>query len=57
MYLCGTKDYDICYQGKTGGDSGRLNVYGFVDADWDGDLDRRSSTNEHVFKIFGGEIR
>jgi hypothetical protein len=32
-YLCGTKDYVICYQGKLGGD-------GFVDANWVGDLDR-----------------
>jgi hypothetical protein len=32
-YLCGTKDYAICYQGKPGGDSGELNVHGFVDAE------------------------
>jgi hypothetical protein len=38
-YLCGTKDYAICYQGRPGGDSGKLNVHGFVDADWAGDLD------------------
>jgi hypothetical protein len=39
-YLCGTKDYAICYQGRLGGDSGKLNVHGFVDADWAGDLDQ-----------------
>jgi hypothetical protein len=39
-YLCGTKDYAICYQGRLGGDSGKLDVHGFVDTDWAGDLDR-----------------
>ena len=38
-YLCGTKDYVICYQGKTRGDN-ELNVHGFVDADWVGYMDR-----------------
>jgi hypothetical protein len=37
-YLCGTKDYAICYQGKPRGDS-ELNVHGFVDVDWDRDMD------------------
>jgi hypothetical protein len=36
--LCGTKDYAICYQGKSGDDS-EVNVHGFVDADWTRDLD------------------
>jgi hypothetical protein len=26
---------------KPGGDSGKLNVHGFVDTDWAGDMDRR----------------
>jgi hypothetical protein len=30
-YLCGKKDYDICYQRKLGGDS-ELNVHGFLNA-------------------------
>jgi hypothetical protein len=38
-YLCGMKDYYICYQGRLGGDNGKLNVHGFVDVDWDRDLD------------------
>jgi hypothetical protein len=38
------------------GDSGKLNVHGFVETDWGGDLDRRRSTNKYVFKMFGGEI-
>jgi hypothetical protein len=55
-YLCGTKDYDICYQERPRGDSGKLYVHGFVDIDWDGDLDRQRSTNGYVFKMFGGAI-
>jgi hypothetical protein len=39
-YLHGMKIYDVCYQGIPGGDSGKLNVHGFVNADWDGDLDQ-----------------
>jgi hypothetical protein len=31
-YLCGTKDYVICYQGKPE-DENEVNVNGFVDAD------------------------
>jgi hypothetical protein len=29
---------------------------GFVDANWDGDLDHRISTSGYVFNLFGGEI-
>jgi hypothetical protein len=32
-----------------------LDIHGFVDAEWDGDLDRRRSTREYVFNMFGGE--
>jgi hypothetical protein len=39
-YLCSMKDYVICYQGKPEGDSGKLDVHGFFDVDWAGDLDR-----------------
>jgi hypothetical protein len=55
-YLCGTKDYAILYQGKPRCDSGKLNVHGFVDADWTGDLDQQRSNNGYVFKMFGGAI-
>jgi hypothetical protein len=54
-YLCGTKYYSICYQGKPGYGS-ELNVYGFFYADWAGDLDQRRSTSGYVFKMFGGAI-
>ena len=33
-----------------------LDVHGFVDAVWVGDLDHRRSTNGYVFKLFGGAI-
>jgi hypothetical protein len=54
--LCGTKEYDICYQGKPEGDSGKLNVPGFVNVDWARDLDQWRSTNGYVFKMFSGAI-
>ena len=33
-----------------------LDVHGFVDVDWAGDLDQRRSTNGYVFSLFGGAI-
>jgi hypothetical protein len=56
MYFCRIKDYAICYQGKLGGDSGKLDVHGLVDTKWDGDLDRWRSTSGYVFNMFSGEI-
>jgi hypothetical protein len=56
-YLCGTKDYVICYQGRPRGDNGKLDIHGFVDANWVGDMDRWRLTNVYVFKMFGGAIR
>ena len=47
-YLGGTSDYVLCYQGRTG-----LDIHGFVDADWAGDLDQIISTSGYVFNIFG----
>jgi hypothetical protein len=54
-YLCGTKYYAICYQGKPGGDD-ELNVHGFVDIKWVGDMDRQRLTSGYVFKIFDEAI-
>jgi hypothetical protein len=54
-YLCGTKYYDICYQGKPEGDN-KVDEHGFVDTDWAGNLDQQRSTSGYVFKIFGGAI-
>jgi hypothetical protein len=55
-YFHGTTKYVIFYQGKPGDDKEVLNVHGFVDVDWDGDLDHQSSTNGYVFNMFGGAI-
>jgi hypothetical protein len=38
-YFCGMEDYAICYQGKPGSDSGKINVHVFFNADWVGDMD------------------
>ena len=55
VYLCGTIDYAICYQGRPGLDR-VINVHGFFDADWAGDLDHRRYTSGYVFNLFGGYI-
>jgi hypothetical protein len=33
-----------------------LDIHGFVDVDWVGDLDRKRSTSGYVFNLFGGAI-
>jgi hypothetical protein len=54
-YLHGTASYVLCYERRLGLDK-VVDIHGFVDADWAGDLDRRRSTNGYVFNLFGGEI-
>jgi phosphoribosyl-AMP cyclohydrolase len=54
-YLCGTASYGLCYQGRPGLDR-VLDIHGFVDANWVGDLDHRRSTSGYVFNLFGGAI-
>ena len=54
-YLHGTSDYGLCYQGRPGLDR-VLDIRGFVDADWAGDLDQRRSTSGYVFNLFGGAV-
>eukprot|EP00253_Pinus_taeda_P003724 PITA_03724 len=54
-YLCGTSDYGMCYQGRPILDR-VLDIRGFVDVDWDGDLDQRRSTSGYVFNLFGGVV-
>eukprot|EP00253_Pinus_taeda_P010375 PITA_10375 len=55
MYLCCTSDYGLCYQGRPGLDR-VLDIHGFVDVDWAGNLDQRRSTSGYVFKLFGGAV-
>ena len=33
-----------------------MDIQGYVDPDWVGDVDRRRSTSTYVFTIFGGAI-
>eukprot|EP00253_Pinus_taeda_P033126 PITA_33126 len=54
-YLRGTSDYGLCYQGGSRLDR-MLDIRGFVDADWVGDLDQRRSTSGNVFNLFGGAL-
>eukprot|EP00253_Pinus_taeda_P012048 PITA_12048 len=51
----GTSDYGLCYQGRPGLDR-VLDIRGFVDADWAGDLDQRRSTSGYVFNLIGGAV-
>jgi hypothetical protein len=54
-YLCGTARYGLCYEGRSIFDK-VVDIHGFVDVDWAGDLDRRRSTSGYVFNLFGGKI-
>eukprot|EP00253_Pinus_taeda_P004852 PITA_04852 len=54
-YLHGTSDYGLCYQGRLELDR-FLDICGFADAHWAGDLDQRRSTSGYVFNLFGGAI-
>jgi len=54
-YLRGTTSYGLCYQRRLGLDR-VLDIHGFVDADWAGDLDRRRYTSGYVFNLFVGAI-
>jgi len=51
-YLHGTSDYGLCYQGRPRLDN-ILDICGFIDADWAGDLDDRRYTSGYVFNLFG----
>ena len=54
-YLRGTSDYGLCYQGRPGLER-VLDIRGFDDVDWAGDLDQRRSTSGYVFSLFGGAV-
>ena len=51
----GTSDYGLCYQGRPGLER-VLDICGFFDAEWAGNLDQRRSTSGYVFNLFGGAI-
>ena len=54
-YLCGTTDYGLCYQGRPRLER-MLDIRGFVDVDWAGDLEQRRSTSGYVFSLFRGAV-
>jgi hypothetical protein len=54
-YLRGNTHYGLCYQGRLGLDR-VVDIHGFVDADWVGDLDHIRYTSGYVFNLFGGAI-
>jgi hypothetical protein len=54
-YLCSIDRYGLCYQGRPGLER-VLDIHGFEDVDWAGDLDCRRSTSRYVLNLFGGAI-
>jgi hypothetical protein len=54
-YFRGTTSYGLCYQGRPGLEK-VVDINGFVNVDWAGDLDHRRSTSRYVFNLFGGAI-
>ena len=49
-YLKGMVDYRLCYQRQD------LQLKGYIDADWGGDLDEKKSTSGYVFLLGNGSI-
>lgn len=54
IYLCGTNNFLIFYQGQRKEKS--LDIEGFVDVFWGGDLDNRRYNSGYVFYLFRGDI-
>eukprot|EP00253_Pinus_taeda_P026063 PITA_26063 len=54
-YLHGTSYYVLCYQGRLGLGI-MLDIHGFVDVHWVGDMDWRRSTSGYVFNLFRGAV-
>jgi len=46
-YVKGTLDYSLCFNGHN------LQLQGYIDANWQGDLDDRKSTSSYIFTHFG----
>lgn len=55
-YLKGTSKYSLCYHGNSIGDMTSLDIHGYVDLDWVGDIDSIRFTNAYVFTLFDGAI-
>ena len=53
-YLRGTLEYSICFHRI--GNEHSLDIRGYMDSDWAGDVDRRRSNSAYVFTLFGGAI-
>ena len=51
-YLWGTTNFAVFYHGN----SEDVGVHGFIDSDWDGEIDDRRSTSGYVFILFGGVV-
>ena len=49
-YVKGTLDYSLCFNGHN------LQLQGYTDADWQGDLDDRKFTSGYIFTLAGGAI-
>ena len=49
-YVKGTLEYSLCFNGHN------LQLQGYTDADWQGDLDDRKSTSSYIFTLAGGAI-
>ena len=54
-YLRGMIDYAFCYQGKPRFNK-QVQIHGFLNSYWVGDVDRRQSTNWYVFNLHGGVV-
>ena len=50
-YLTGTRDFGILFDQRAG-----IEVVGYVDSNYAGDLDSRKSTTGYVFRFVGGPI-
>lgn len=54
-YFQGTYDYFLVYHSANDVDKS-LDIQGFVDANWIGDLDSGKSTSGSMFTLFGGAV-
>ena len=52
-YIKGTIDYGLKFKASN---DDKINLYGFADADWAGDVTTRKSTSGYVFQVAGATI-